>query len=149
MKTSTAPIKSPYDLIQEHYWPDAWKMMVCCMLLNLTTRTQVDKIIKGLFRKYPNAKRMSLADEGELASMIVTLGLSNKRARSLIRMSAEWRGKRWERPIDVHGIGQYAQDAYDMFVHRKIIGRPADHKLKKYAYWMIHHTRIKSKFLKR
>ena len=32
-------------LLQEIYQDDGWKMLTCCMLLNLTNRKQVDTVI--------------------------------------------------------------------------------------------------------
>ena len=40
-------------LLQEIYQDDPWKMLVCCILLNLTKRQQVDGIRHELFTKYP------------------------------------------------------------------------------------------------
>ena len=40
-------------LLQEIYQPDGWKMLTCCMLLNLTNRRQVDVIRDELFKRYP------------------------------------------------------------------------------------------------
>ena len=38
-------------LLQEIYQPDGWKMLTCCMLLNLTNRKQVDTIFQNNNRK--------------------------------------------------------------------------------------------------
>ena len=43
-------------LLQEIYQDDGWKMLTCCMLLNLTNRKQVDTIRDELFKKYPTPK---------------------------------------------------------------------------------------------
>ena len=44
-------------LLQEIYQPDGWKMLTCCMLLNLTNRKQVDGIRDELFKRYPTPKK--------------------------------------------------------------------------------------------
>ena len=135
MKLTRRTIKSPIGLIQEKYWPNQWKMMICCMLLNLTTRKQVDQIIDELFERWPTAKSMSMADEQEVSTLIQSLGLANKRSKSLIRMSSEWIHRGKKDPIKIHGIGQYARDAYSLFVEGKIPKVVNDHKLKDYAKW--------------
>ena len=54
-------------LLQEIYQPDGWKMLTCCMLLNLTNRRQVDGIRDELFDRYPTPQDMMKADQSELA----------------------------------------------------------------------------------
>ena len=49
-------------LLQEIYQDDPWKMLVCCILLNLTKRQQVDGIRHELFSKYPTEYEMMEAD---------------------------------------------------------------------------------------
>ncbi len=136
---SKAPIKSSYDLIQEHYWPDAWKMMVCCMLLNMTTRKQVDKVVDLFFSKFNKPEDIISADPSEITEVIKDLGFANKRTSALIRMSFEWTHKKWNNPIELHGLGQYAQDCYDMFVNRLVLDDPSDHALKNYNEWLRMH----------
>ena len=73
-------------LLQEIYQPDGWKMLTCCMLLNLTNRKQVDTIRDELFSKYPTPKDMMNANQSELAELLKPLGLYNRRAKSLKKM---------------------------------------------------------------
>ena len=113
----TPPLLNKWDkaLIQERYWPDRWKMLTCCVLLNLTRRVQVEKIIHTLFNKYPNPKGMAEANEDELRSIIQDLGMANKRSKTLIRMSKEYISGNWKNAIDLHGIGKYGSDSDRMF----------------------------------
>ena len=46
------PPKSPVGLIQEELWPDEWKILISCLMLNQTTRKQVDKVIWKFFDKW-------------------------------------------------------------------------------------------------
>lgn len=109
--------------------------MVCCMLLNQTTRVQVDKVRDRLFSIYPDPESMSNADESELSEIIRCLGFYNKRARSLKRMSSEWKEKNWKNPISLHGLGKYAQDSWDIFVKGTLPNSVTDHVLTKYLEW--------------
>ena len=61
-------------LLQEIYQDDPWKMLVCCILLNLTKRQQVDGIREELFNKYPTEYEMMEADEKELSEILQPLG---------------------------------------------------------------------------
>ena len=78
------PPKSPWNLVQEPYFGDEWKVLVCCILLNLTTHKQVRKILPEFFKRYPGPCSMILADEDELKDHLQSLGLVNKRAKTLI-----------------------------------------------------------------
>ena len=62
-------------LLQEIYQDDPWKMLVCCILLNLTKRQQVDEVRHELFTKYPTEYEMMEANEDELANILQPLGL--------------------------------------------------------------------------
>jgi len=44
------PPRSGYGLIQEDLWPDEWKILVSCMMLNYTSRKQVEKILPSFFK---------------------------------------------------------------------------------------------------
>ena len=74
-------------LLQEIYQDDAWKMLVCCILLNLTQRKQVDGVRHELFTKYPTEYEMMEADEDELSEILRPLGLYRRRAKTLIKFS--------------------------------------------------------------
>ena len=76
-------------LLQEIYQPDGWKMLVCCIMLNLTNRKQVDRVRHKLFKKYPTAK-------------------------------------------DLHGIGQYAKDSWEIFQNNNMNVKPKDKVLQEY-----------------
>ena len=127
--------ESPYNLLQEIYIDDPWKIMVCCMLLNQTTRRQVDGIRNEFFSKWSDPELMTTADPKEVSALLYSLGFYNKRAKALIQMSKDWQNKDWRRPIELHGIGKYAQDSWDIFVEGKLPNRVEDHILSKYVEW--------------
>jgi hypothetical protein len=37
-------IPPKFGLIQEKYWPDGWKILICCLCLNLTKRAQMEPV---------------------------------------------------------------------------------------------------------
>ena len=82
--------KSPIGMLQEDLWPDEWKVLIACLLHNLTTRKQVDKVYKILFDKYPDPESMSKAHETDLYDIVKPLGLWKKRSATLIRFSKEY-----------------------------------------------------------
>ena len=127
---------SPFVLLQEIYIDDPWKIMVCCILLNQTTRKQVDKVRDTLFKRWPSPEAMAIANEDELIEVIRSLGFYNRRAKTLIKFSREWTEKDWKTPRELYGIGQYAHDSWNIFVEHKFIKNPTDHILKAYSMWI-------------
>ena len=128
------PPKSPYDLIQEHLWHDPWKIFVACIFCNLTRRVDAEPYIWKFFEIYPDAKSASEADEIDIQVMIQPLGLSERRSKTLVRMSYEYINKDWrDAPDALYGIGKYASDAYRIFClgeWRRV--EPKDHALNDY-----------------
>ena len=50
---------------------DGWKMLVCCIMLNLTNRKQVDRVRHKLFKKYQQMK--FIGDYEELSELLTPL----------------------------------------------------------------------------
>ena len=118
-------------LLQEVYKDDGWKMLTCCMLLNLTNRKQVDVVRDELFNRYPTPKDMMNADESELAELLKPLGLYNRRAKSLKKMS-EGYVKGFKSVDELYGIGQYAKDSWEIFQNNNKKVKPMDKVLQEY-----------------
>ncbi len=118
-------------LLQEIYQADGWKMLTCCMLLNLTNRKQVDTIRDELFTKYPTPKDMMKANQSELADLLKPLGLYNRRAKSLIKMSKGY-VKGFKSVDELFGVGQYAKDSWEIFQHGNMDVNPTDKVLLEY-----------------
>ena len=126
---------SPYKLLQEIYYDDPWKSMVCCILLNCTRRTQVNGVVEDLFRIYPNPVAMSKAPSHDLALILQPLGFHNKRAETLKRFSSEWLTK-GNKPVNkLFGIGKYAHDSWKIFYENDLTLNPKDGVLVKYVEW--------------
>ena len=118
-------------LLQEIYQDDGWKMLVCCMLVNLTDRRQVDTIREKLFEKYKTPKDMMRAKHSELVDIIKPLGLYNIRANRLITMSRGY-VKGFKSVDELYGIGQYAKDSWDIFQNKNNNVKPTDKVLQEY-----------------
>ncbi len=133
MKSVWKPPRSPHGLLQESLWPDEWRVLVSCLLLNLTTRAQVDKVVDNLFHRYPGPCSMALAKDEELHDIIKSLGLVNKRVKTLKRFSQEYMTKKWNTPKELYGCGKYADDAWRIFCRgdwKEV--EPNDHALNDY-----------------
>ena len=118
-------------LLQEIYQDDGWKMLVCCMLVNVTNRKQVDTIRDELFSKYPTPEDMMKAEHSDLVDIIKPLGLYNTRADRLIKMS-EGYVKGFKSVDELYGIGQYAKDSWEIFQNKNNNIKPRDKVLQEY-----------------
>lgn len=132
------PPRSPFCLIQEDLWPNKWKMLVSCVLLNRTTRKQVEKILPQLFSMCPTPKDMAHCDPDLLASVISPLGLKNRRAVTLINLSKSFLMSNWTHASELPGIGEYGSAVWDIFVLNKMpLQAPNDHALVWYYNWRL------------
>jgi methyl-CpG-binding domain protein 4 len=113
-------------MIQEIYKEDPWKMLVCCIFLNMTTRDQLDKIRVEFFERYPDAISIVESDYDELSNMIEPLGFKNKRTETLKRFSYDWLNVEWTEPIELYGIGKYGQDSWEIFQKGNLDVSPSD-----------------------
>jgi methyl-CpG-binding domain protein 4 len=127
------PPKSPHDLLQESLWPDEWKILISCLMLNQTTRKQVDKVVWQFFDKWPDPKSFLGSKHEEVSDMLRPLGFYNRRPKSMRRFTEEYIKREWVEPIELHGIGKYANDAWRIFCRGdwKAVD-PQDHALNKY-----------------
>ena len=118
-------------LLQEIYQDNGWKMLVCCMLVNVTNRKQVDIVRNELFTKYPTPEDMMKAEHSELVEIIKPLGLYNTRAERLIKMS-EGYVNGFNSVDELYGIGQYAKDSWEIFQNNNLSVKPTDKVLQEY-----------------
>jgi len=111
--------------LQEKFKDDPWKMLVSCMLLNLTSRRHVDKVIDQLFEKFPTANRMEAATPEAIGEIIRPCGLWRTRSVTLQKMSGHWSRMKLAFPFQdpperevarMPGVGPYALDSYRFFV---------------------------------
>lgn len=120
-------------LIQHDYLKDPWKMMVACKLLNMTSDKPVKQVAAELFEAFPTAIAMKDAQRSHLYPILRPLGLYNKRAEQLVKMSQDaYDGKvigTW------FGVGSYAIDSWMIFVCGRVVW-PEDKELRKYLQWL-------------
>jgi len=131
------PPKSPHGLLQEDLWPNEWRILISCLLLNLTTRKQVDGVIFDLFERYSTPMSLLNADSTELQTLIKPLGMWRKRTQTLLRFTREYLAGEWDQVIDLFGCGKYANDAWRIFCVGDWQGvEPNDHALNMYHEWL-------------
>jgi len=135
---SWIPPKSPHDLLQEHHWNDQWKVLVCCLMLNQTSRKQVDQIIDDFFTRYPDPQSVISADEEPMRDLLRPLGMYNRRLKTLKKFSQDFLIENWQTASDLYGCGKYADDAWRIFCRGDWQNvKPDDHALTDYHNWLV------------
>jgi len=125
---------SPYMFIQEIYIQDPWKLLVCCIFLNQTSRKQLDKIRVEFFERYPTPESVIKAEHSEIVELIKPLGFYNRRTNSIKKFSSDYLGD-WVDVKELYGIGKYASDSYEIFIKQNFDIEPSDKALNKFLYW--------------
>ena len=109
-----------------------WKHMVAVMCLNLTYRKHVKIILPKLFARYPTPEKYLRGRLATQQKMLKPLGMwevRSKRIRKMTKQYMDWDGKV---ASDLHGIGKYGSDSYQIFFFDNIPPDVQDKELKKY-----------------
>lgn len=134
------PPRSPHGLIQEDLFPDEWKCLVACLMLNCTSRKQVEKVIPEFFRQWPSPESFLVADDNTVADLIAPLGFRNRRTQRLFEMTRAYLTKNWSHVSELPGIGEYASRAWEIFFRNKLGNEPPnDGALVLYWSWRKKH----------
>lgn len=107
-------------------------------MLNQTSIRQVRPVIWTFFSLWPDPESAAEADPERVAEVIQSLGLQRRRAAAIVRMSREFLD--WLPSQDVrelHGVGKYAADSYNMFIRGEVVEDVTDKELRKYVEWAL------------
>jgi endonuclease III len=121
--------------------PTGWRMLVGCIMLNQTSRRQVDAVRDDFFRAYPHAGALSITKEPYVAAVLKPLGLYNRRAAILKRFAKWWLEYESvpgfeERIVEMEppGVGDYARDSWLIFKKGIVPAWPlSDHVLAEFV----------------
>jgi methyl-CpG-binding domain protein 4 len=128
---------SPFGLLEEELWQDPWRLLLACLLLNKTSGKQVRLVLWDLLALCPTPAAAVTADTDAIRAIIQPLGLHNKRAVAVQKLSDDFMNKEWTCPTQLYGIGKYAADAYYIFCRGQWEGvQPDDKDLIKYHEWL-------------
>lgn len=110
-----------------------WQILICCIFLNRTNRTQVDNIRFDFFRRYKSIQQLagngSMQHQIELENNIKSLGFASRRAATLINFALYWQ-RGFDIVSELPGIGKYGSDSWRMFVLKDYNFIPHDKMLK-------------------
>jgi hypothetical protein len=117
-----------------------WRMIVGCMMLNQTGRSQVDRVWPAFFRRFPRAQSCIFSGSlyfSEAYAILHPLGFGTRRTQRVHEFSCWWH---YDRVIgfdirDAPGVGQYAEDSWRIFVLGERTIEPDDKELRRYLGW--------------
>ena len=142
---SFIPPRSPYGLIQEDLWPDEWKTLISCVMLNCTSRKQAEKVMRKFFDAWPTAKDLLKADPNDVEASIESLGFKVRRTKTIFSLSKVYVSGSWSHARDLPGIGEYGSRAWEIFCKNDMgTTPPKDHALTKYWHWRIKNDKKKN-----
>lgn len=81
------PPVSPFGLIQESLWPNEWLILVTAMLLNCTSRKQVEKVLPEFIQRWPTPAVFLVTMPIEVSQLCRQLGFTNRRTHNLFKMT--------------------------------------------------------------
>lgn len=143
MKHEWNPPRTPFNLLQEQYFPDRWKVAVICMFLNCTQRRAAEPIIHEFFGLYPSPEHYIAASFDPIdidctLELIGPLGFKNRRAERILRFSLDYLVGDWTCLKDCHGIGDYADACDRMFFEKDFdLYPPSDGVLANVWRWIV------------
>jgi methyl-CpG-binding domain protein 4 len=111
----------------------AWQHMVAVIMLNQTGRKPVKTVFPVFMHHWSTPAQFWITqDEQEVKDVIWSLGMVNRRYDRLVRMTDDF--LRWDLDdaTQLHGIGKYGSDSYEIFFKNNYRVEPTDKELERY-----------------
>ena len=83
-------VHSPFGLLEELFADDPWRLLLSTILLNRTSRVQVDSVMFHFLERWPSYEAVQTANVLDVVEVIRPLGICNRRAAGIIRFSREY-----------------------------------------------------------
>lgn len=134
------PIPLRDDLMVQQQISNSWEHMVGVIMLNQTGRKPVKTVLPEFLERWPSPEAVLRSRLIDIEEVIKPLGMYRVRARRLYKMSLDYLSWDGINATDLHGIGKYGSDSYEIFFKKNYSVRPDDKELKRYLeeeIWMI------------
>ena len=134
-------VRSPLGLLEELVAHSPWRLLLSTIMLNRTSRVQVDHIFYEFLQKWPSPDALLNVPVNDVAKLIQPLGMNHRRASGIQAFCrdflalAESKDTTKLTETDIKGMyhcGDYAYDAYRIFIQRDLTVEPSDRALKAY-----------------
>ena len=106
-----------------------WKHMVAVMCLNLTYRKHVKIILPKLFKRYPNPRAYLRGRLSTQQNLLKPLGMWEVRSKRIRKMTEQFLAWDKKDASELHGIGKYGSDSYQIFFMDTIPREVQDNEL--------------------
>lgn len=130
-KTLSTPLRD--DLMVQQQINGPWQHMVGVIMLNLTNRKQVKKVLPEFLSRWPEPSSLLYATRDQIEKVIEPLGMKKVRAERLYRMSEQFLDWDGEDATELYGIGKYGSDSYRLFFKKELPLDVGDHELQRYV----------------
>ena len=130
-KTLSTPLRD--DLMVQQQIDGPWQHMVGVIMLNLTNRKQVKKVLPEFLSRWPEPSSLLYATRDQIEKVIEPLGMKKVRAERLYRMSEQFLDWDGEDATELYGIGKYGSDSYRLFFKKELPLDVGDHELQRYV----------------
>ena len=148
---------SPFGLLEELFADNPWRLLLSTILLNRTSRRQVDSVLHRFLERWPTAQDAADANITDILEVVTPLGIKYRRSAGIIRFSNEYnellkskRSHHFDSYVDgngldpalalddrdvlnLHGCGRYALSAYRIFIVNDLDCSLHDHALHYYV----------------
>ncbi len=130
-KKLSTPLRD--DLMVQQQIDGPWQHMVGVIMLNLTGRKQVKKVLPEFLSRWPDPESLLHATSRQIEKVIEPLGMKKVRAERLYRMSEQFLDWDGEDATELYGIGKYGSDSYRLFFKNELPEDVGDHELQRYV----------------
>ena len=130
-KKLSTPLRD--DLMVQQQIDGPWQHMVGVIMLNLTGRKQVKKVLPEFLSRWPDPESLLHATSRQIEKVIEPLGMKKVRAERLYRMSEQFLDWDGEDATELYGIGKYGSDSYRLFFKNELPENVGDHELQRYV----------------
>ena len=119
-------------MVQQQINMDPWAHMVGVIMLNQTGRKPVKTVLPEFLERWPTPEALLRSRIIDIEEMIKPLGMWRRRAKTLYKMSIDFLS--WDQvdARDLHGIGKYGSDSYEIFFKNNLMVQPTDKELLRY-----------------
>lgn len=120
------------DLMVQEQISGTWQHMVAVMMLNQTGRKQVKTVLPMFLNRWPDPDSLLSASHEDIIEVIKPLGMYNRRANAIRKMTIDWKTWDGNDATKLYGIGRYGSDSYEIFFKNRRDIIPTDHELCRY-----------------
>ena len=110
----------------------AWQHMVAVIMLNQTGRKPVKTVFPIFMHHWSTPGKFWHSTEQEVKEVIWMLGMVNVRYNRLVRMTEDFMQWNLDDATELHGIGKYGSDSYEIFFKNNYSVEPTDKELLRY-----------------